>query len=246
MDFDRLTPRKFQEYGFALSPIQKQQMNGRYDFYYMTLAVSMQPGPGVRFTRLTCHLDFGPKGRREPIVHSIFPQSEWREILRMGRKMDLGLDSSLRWTAAVESPDAAAMDALPAALKGKIAAKNDLNAYITVPDYSYQLGRTEIAAYGEGNSECFWRIDKPGLQMAQTVQLGVVFKVPRGASSIELRAVAAVEPAFQWLNGNLRDVFEFLSDKIKNLLTMNNEERKGKDRLPVGDHEEWPLDLPEE
>jgi hypothetical protein len=239
----RLTPGKLEKFGVELPEIQKQQMNERFDFYYMTLSVSMQPGRGVQFSRLECHLDFKPKGKDEPIIHSIFPNSEWREVLRLGRGMELGLNGNLQWSANVPGDVLQNLPNLPASIKGQLESKNKMNAYITMPDYSYKLGQTEIAATGEGNSECFWRIDKPELKQAQTVQFNTVFKVPKGLKKIQLTGRVSVEPDFQWLTGKIRDVFEFLGDGLKKLLGAG---RSGKGRLPVGDGEQWDIELPDE
>ena len=64
----RLTPKLFADLGLELSEIYKRQMRDQFDFYYFTLTVSLQPRGGAQFTRLTCSLDFGPKGPGEPIV----------------------------------------------------------------------------------------------------------------------------------------------------------------------------------
>lgn len=240
----RLTPERLEECGIELPVIQKLQMKERFDFYFMTLPVSMQPGRGVQFTRLECLLDFGPKGQDEPIVHSIFPQGEWQEVLRLGRKMNLGLDGNLEWKAGLEFTNSALPANLPASIRGKVSNINEFKAYITIPEFSYELGKTGIAATGAGNSQCFWRIDKPELKKVQTVQFGVVFKVPRGKSVIELTGIVSVEPSFQWLTGNLKDVFDCLSERLKGLLRLKDEERRGMDRLPMGDHEKWEITLP--
>ena len=130
-------------------------MKEQFDFYYMTLPVSMQPGRGAKFSRIESALDFGPKGGDEPIVQTIFPKSEWREILRWGRQMSLGLDGDLNWKAGIDGSDIPVMEELPGQVKGNISIKETLKAFITVPNYSYELGRNDIAATGEGNSECF-------------------------------------------------------------------------------------------
>jgi hypothetical protein len=242
----RLTPEGFSQCGLELSYFQKQEMS-RYDFYYMVLPVSMQPGRGVQFTRFECKLDFGPKGEKEPLVHRIFPQSQWLTVLQLGRSMDLGLDGNLEWSAGIDQaalPGETALDNLPIPIKGKITGKNQLKAFVVLPEYVYELGRTEIAATGEGNSFCFWRIDKPDLRKAQTVRLGIVFKVPQGIGTIGLNGVAAVEPSFQWLTSNLGDMFDMLSENLKRLLGLNKDERSGKDRLPRGCFGEWTITLP--
>ena len=241
----RLTEEKFRGPGSEGDGFQKQMLN-HFDFYYMTLPVSMQPGRGVQFTRLECHLDFGPKGENEPIVHRIFPKSEWREMLQSGIDFNLGLDGKLEWTLDRENLDntPTPADNLPAGLKSKLETKNQFKVYMAVPGYRYELGRTEIAALGEGNSQCFWRIDKPQLKKIQTIPLDIVFKVPKGTTSIELTGIVSVEPDFKWLTANIKDVFDILSDKLKGLFKKEPGERKNEERFPCGDHEEWTIKLP--
>jgi len=237
----RLTEELFADIGLELSPVHKQQMQNRYNFYYMTLAISMQPGRGTQFTRVECRLDFGPKGEREPIVQSIFPNSQWKEMLNVGIDAKVGLDGNLNWNVGV---DPALQKALPANIGGQVANVNEFKAVVTFPTYSMTLGKTEIAAMGEGNSQCFWRIEKPDLQKAQTVPFGVVFKVPKGVSTVDLQALAVAEPDFRWLTSNLSDVYDRLSNSFKTLLSRKASERHGQERLLVGDHEEWTLKLP--
>ena len=129
-------------------------------------------------------------------------------------------------------------------MKANIANKGGLSAFIAAPDFKYKLGRAEIVATGEGNSECFWRIENPDLQEAQTAQFGIVFKVPKGTASIELSGLVAAEPNMNWLVANLRDVFEELSEKLQRLLGREDDDRRGPERLPIGDHEKWELLLP--
>ena len=77
----------------------------------------------------------------------------------------------------------------------------------------------------------------------QTLQFGVVFKVPKGTEQIKLTGKVLAEPDFGWLTANLRDVFECLSEKLQRILRLNKEAREGKNRLPIGDYEKWVLDL---
>jgi hypothetical protein len=242
-DLIRLTKKLFDDIGVELTEIHKQQMRDRFDFYYMTLTVSMQPGRGAQFTRVECKLDFGPKGADEPIVHTIFPKSEWRRVLSWGGGMNLALNGNLEWGAEVRVPDAVKIENLPTPIQANIANKDELKAFIAIPDYSFKLGRAEITATGKGSSECFWRIETPNLQEAQTVQFGVVFKVSKGTTSIELTGLVAAEPSMNWLVANVRNVLENLSEKLQDLLTRKDDKREGKERLPIGDHEKWIITL---
>jgi hypothetical protein len=243
-DLIKLDQALFQDAGIELSEIRKRQMREASDFYYMTLTVSLQPKRGAQFTLVECALDLGPKGSKEPIVQTLFPKSEWKEVVAIGRRMDLALDGNLDWGAGVDMSDFENLANLPTQIRARIVSKNQLKAFVALPEYSYKLGRTEIAATGEGNSECFWRIENPELQRAQTVKFGVVFKVPKDISSIELSGIVAAEPRMNWLVANLRHIFADLSEKLKDLFRKQDADRHGEERLPIGDHEKWSIELP--
>ncbi|MGB0385589.1 MAG: hypothetical protein ACPGWR_12265 [Ardenticatenaceae bacterium] len=236
----RLTPKLFEEVGVELTEIRKRQMRQQFDFYYLTLTVSLQPQRGAKFVRLECSLDFTPKGTNEPIVQTIFPTSEWKEVLNWGAGMKLGLGGDLDFHSEVNLPSTH-IKQLPGHLAAKVSTQNALKGFITIPDYSFKLGRADIVATGEGNSLCFWRIENPDLQKVQTVQFGVVFKVPKGTTSIELTGLVAAEPSINWLTAHVRNVFEYLSERMQALL--RRRERNGSERLPIGDYEKWTLAL---
>ncbi len=160
-------------------------------------------------------------------------------MLKLGANINVGLNGNLDWVAGVDIP----LKNFSTKLKAKLANNNDLKAFITIPEYSFELGRADIAATGEGNSECFWRVEKPDLKKVQTSRFGVVFKVPKGTEKISLKGMVAVEPDFNWLTSYLKYVFEALNQKFKEFLVLQDEQRKGKQRLPIGDHEKWTLRL---
>jgi hypothetical protein len=238
----KLTPELFESVKAELTDIRKAQLGSQFDFYYLTLTVSLQPKHGALFQRLECSLDFGPKGNGEPIVQTIFPTSKWREVLNWGGRMSLGLNADLSWSAGVETPTELAGLDLPANLQANIKNKNEMKSFVVVPEYTFKLGRAEIVATGEGNSRCFWRLENPELQEVQTVQFGVVFKVPKGTSSVELTGLCAAQPEVNWLVAQLRYVFEDISKKLQNLILGD---APGAQRLLIGDHERWILDLPQ-
>jgi hypothetical protein len=240
-NFIRLTPVLFEQAGVALTPIRQQQMQDQFDFYYMTVRVNMRPKPGAQFKVLCCELNFGPKGDDEPIVQAIFPQSEWRAVMNWGGGMSLGLDGNLEWRVGVDATKAAEIANLPGELKANVANKDELKASIVIPDYNYEVGRFDIAAYGEGGSECYWYIQEPELQQELSVQFGVVFKVPQQTETITLRGVAWVEPRMNWLVANIRDVLGDLGDRLKALLRQKDAVA---DKFSRGVAEQWTLTLP--
>jgi hypothetical protein len=242
-DLIRLTPKLFSDLDLELSEIHKRQMRDQFDFYYMTLTLSLQVRGDVQFRRVIAWLGFGPKGPGEPIVQTLFPQSLWKPVLSWGGGLKLGLDANLNWSVAV--PDGFDLQGVPAELQGKVGNENALKALIAMPDFSYELGRAEIAAAGEGNSECSWDIAQPSLAKTHNLKFGLVFKVPRGTRRVELLGQATAEPSFNWLIANVSNVFSRLNTGLQDLLGQSDDQRRGRERLPIGDHEHWSLDLPD-
>src|SRR5437660_5600006 len=77
----KLTPDLFDAVNVELQEIWRQQMESQFDFYYLTLTVSIQTGRDVEFQRLRCHLQFIPEHGSKIIVQRLFPVSSWKEIL---------------------------------------------------------------------------------------------------------------------------------------------------------------------
>lgn len=237
----RLTEDNFQSGGAKLSEIYRQQMADTHDFYSMTLTVNLRPKPGVQFRRLCCELDWSPKGEKEAIVQGMFPKNEWRTLMEWGAGMDLGLNENLDWTVGVDSSSFGEIARLPGELKGKVSSKNDLKAFVVVPDYQYQIGRSEITALGEGSSTCYWYIKDADMQKRRSLELSVLFKVPRGVEAVQLRGVVWAEPNMNWLTADLKEVFRELSDRLQSLLKSQDEAAR---KLARGLSETWDLKLP--
>ncbi len=238
----RLTKKRFDDVGVELGPITAEQLRKSHDFYYMTLTVQMRSRPGAVFKLLVTELDFGPKGPDEPIVQSIFPQNQWRDVLNFGGGLSLGLNGDLAWDVGVDPTALSAAAQLPGNVVASMSNKNDMQAFVVVPDFKFASGRFEIAAYGEGTSECFWRIDSPELQTQSTVQYGIVFKVPKGTQEVTLKGTAWAEPSMSVLTANLRDVLRDLSERFKALFRQKED---ASTQLARGTIEEWRLELPQ-
>jgi hypothetical protein len=218
-------------------------MREQFDFYYMTHTVDLRPERAARFWRLTCELDFGPKGSGEPIIQSLFPTQQWRSVMSFGVGMEVGLNGNLDWNVGVDSSQLAQLlQSLPGELKANVANKDDFKAFLAVPAYLYELGHPEILTNGEGNSTCYWRIQDQELQKIGTAKFAIVFKVPKGTESITLRGTAWAEPDINWLTADIRDVFGELSDQLKQLLRQKNNVAS---RFARGvEAEKWTLTLP--
>lgn len=238
----QLTEDTFEKSGTDLNEIYKQQMREQFDFYYMTHTVDLRPERAAKFWRLTCELDFSPKGSGEPIIQSLFPTQQWRNVMSFGVGMEVGLNGNFDWNVGVDSSQLAELlQLLPGELKANVGNKDDLKAFLAIPAYRYELGHPEILTNGEGNSNCYWRIQASELQKIGTAKFALIFKVPKGTESISLRGTAWAEPDINWLTADIRDVFGELSDQLKQLLRQKNKEAS---RFARGDAEEWTLTLP--
>ena len=214
----RLTEDTFKNSGTELNDFYKQQM-GEWDFYSMRLTVDLRPEPAAKFWRLTCELDFEPKGKGEPIVQTLFPTQQWRSLMSFGVGMEVGLNGNLDWAIGVDSSELdRLLELLPEELQANVSSKNDFKTFMAITGYRYELGRPEILTNGEGNSTCYWRIQDNQLQKIGTAKFGIVFKVPKGTASIRLLGTAWAEPDLNWITGDIRDVFGDLSDRLKQLL----------------------------
>jgi hypothetical protein len=237
----RLTENTFTDSGIELHSIYKQQMQEQFDFYYMTQTVALRPQRGARFWRLTCELDFRPKGSNEPIIVSLFPTQKWHSVINFGVGMDVGLNGNLNWDIGVDSSKLAALWAsIPEDLKANVASKNNFKAFLTIPAYEYALGNSEILTNGEGLSTGYWRIQDRELQKIGTAKFGIVFKVPKGTESIILEGTVWAEPDLNWLTADIRDIFANLSEHLKQLLKQRNE---AANQFARGDAEKWELNL---
>ena len=237
----RLAEDTFKNSGTELNEFYKQQMR-EWDFYYMRLTVDLRPERAAKFWRLTCELDFEPKGKREPIVQSLFPTQQWRSLMSFGVGMEVGLNGNLGWAVGVDGSELEKLlESLPGELKANVSSKDDFKAFLAIPAYQYELGRPEILTNGEGNSTCYWRIQDNELQKIGTAKFGIVFKVPKGTVSITLEGKVWAETSINWLTSDLEDVAAKLSEKFQNLLGRDEEAAS---RLARGDYKRWSLTLP--
>lgn len=238
----RLTEKTFKNSRTELKDMYKQQMREQFDFYYMTLTVDLRPERAAKFWRLTCQLDFRPKGSSEPIIQKLFPTQKWRSLMSFGVGMDVGLNGNLDWSIGVDSSQLAQLlELLPGEVKANVNNKDNFKAFLAVPAYQYELGHPEILTNGEGNSTCYWRIQDNELQKIGTAKFAIVFKVPKGTESITLEGQVWAEPSINWLTANLEDVAAKLAENFQNLLGQGNE---AVSRFARGDSERWTLILP--
>lgn len=241
-DLIHLTDEHCTVLGIELAPAWRLQM-ANSDFYFMKLGTSLWPKPGVQFSRVECSLDLNPKGASDPpIAKSIFPQAQWRDVLKFGVDLNLALGAELEWHAGLD--DMGILGQLPAGLKAKVHNRNELKGVVAA-NFSNKIVKQTIVAVGENDSKCQWRIDSPKLlHEVQRVEFLVVFQVPKATTKVDLEGLLVVEPSIKWLGTRLKDVWNALPVETREFLWPTGEKLESRPRLPVGDRETWMLDLP--
>jgi hypothetical protein len=237
----RLTPRLFSDLGIELDPIQRQQMDGRFDFYYLTLAVSPYPKRGAQFQLLECRLTFP---NEEAIIQSMFPEPRWRKVLEWGGGMKLGLNGNLEWEAGIPGHKIGELAWIEGLPQARIKDENEMTSFIAVSDYAFSAGRPEITAVGLGDTQASWRLQNPELQEGRRLEFVLVFKVPAATEQVQMLGKVIAEPKIAWLTAQIGDVFGELSATFHSIFGKRDEERTGAERLPIGAYEKWTLTLP--
>jgi hypothetical protein len=239
-----ITADQLHNSGIDLSSIQRQQLEGQYEFYFMTVTVDMRTKPGTHFSALACELNFGPEGKKAPIVQSIFPQTSWKNVMSFGGGMNLGLDANLNWKVGVDTSRLSQLVEKAPELQADLENKNDMKSFVVLRDFAYDLGRFDIAAYGKDSSECYWYIQNTDLQQTLTVKFSIVFKVPAGTKEITLHGLAWAEPTTNWLTTSLRDAIDSRLTRLHNPFSQEQIDTIERS-LARGTAENWRLALPQ-
>ncbi|MDY7003823.1 MAG: hypothetical protein SWX82_07630 [Cyanobacteriota bacterium] len=213
-----LTVEGFEAKGVELNYEIKQLMK-QFDFYSMVASIDPKTQPSVLISKLECQLDFGLQGKEEVIVHRIIPDSKWQTVLKTGVNLNLGLDANLEVGFGVDISEFTKIVNLPDydKLKANIKTQNELKTFIVLDSLNYKLGKFNLFAQGEDNSQCYWRLENPEIQDKSTVKFDIIFKVPKGLESVDLIGNVWIEPSIDWLNGELNDVISTLPSHLKNL-----------------------------
>jgi hypothetical protein len=221
------------------------ESNSTDRFYLMTVSLNLFPQPGTKFWRIHCKLDFNPNNNENrPIVKKMFPNTDWQPMLDLTLGMNLGVNGNLDWTIGIDSEEASQiLPTLPVNLQSKVESNNNFQASAKfLPGYHYQGGRFKICASPQEGDKCYWRLEESTFQQQTIINFFVIFRTADNIESIDVHGSAWAEPSIDWLYGDIKDIFQGLSDKLKNLF--KNEESMARQLARIAPEKSWKLTLP--
>lgn len=237
-----LTIEGFKAKGVELN-YEIEQLMKQYDFYSMVVSIDPKPKSNVLISKLECQLNFASKDNQNPIVHRIIPNSKWQSLINAGVNLNMGLNADLDIGVGMDASELTKIANFPDydKFKANVGTKNEFKAFWVLDNLNYNLGKFNLFAQGEDNSQCYWRLEKPEIQDKSTVKFSIIFKVPKGLKSINLIGKVWIEPNIDWLNSELKEIKKDLSSYLKNLFASK---QKAAETFAVGQQETWNIQLP--
>lgn len=180
LDIYPITEESFKQRNVQPSNDLKAKMKN-HNFYQVRIPITLFPKSGWAFTRLECWLEFCPEEENiseRPVIHEIFPEDIWTEILRFQDNINLGLNENLVFKTEIDKIEGNWQKISNKAL-AKVAVKTENQANLVIGPFSYSLRRSEVMARGRFDVECFWRLDGSKYVAEEDVLLGLVLAVPK-------------------------------------------------------------------
>jgi hypothetical protein len=203
-------------------------------FYRVEIPITLFPLSGWAFTRLEGWVEFcpgEPDVHLRPVVHDLFPDDVWAEILSFQQSLSVGVDEDLQFRAEVEELKGRWQN-LSTQAKARVCIRARAGARLVAGPFNYRFRRAEVRGRGRGGVQAFWRLDGKAHVDEEDVQLVVVLRVPRGRRA-PLHAVGALKAYhdFQlWTSDIFRDWAPHFSAALKSLLGFG---------IPVTDQRTW-------
>lgn len=229
-----LTIANFNKSGSQPS-FQLQAQLDHNNFYQVSIPITLFPKSGWAFSRLECWIEFCPgetDPHNRPIIHDIFPDDVWTEILNFQSHLEVGIDENLDFKAVVSEPDTLRWKSLSSEANAKINLQIGGGTRLLAGPYSYRIKKADIRARGRGNVECFWRLDGNRFVDEVDVKLEVILMVPKSRKHpIHVSGKLRACHDFQVLTADLfKDWRSFFDDKIKTLFDRG---------VPISTSMEW-------
>ncbi len=214
-----------------------------YEYYFMLMTTNFWAGSEPKhMTQLVIRFDFGPKGKAEPMVLTLLPDTKWRKVWGVGGSFKVDLKGDLTWAVDVPEKTLQLLDMEAKAALDQQGAVGG-GGLIEVPEFKFDYGRFEVAASGKHNSYAGWTVANPELKQQTDADFAIVFRVPKGTKEITLEGKLFYELSTAWLEGKLSNVIQTLARRLRDLI--NAFLGKPEQRKRIGQRTTWTITLPE-
>jgi len=187
----------------------------RFDFYLLTIPVTLLPKSGWAFRQLECNLCFNADAsdQQRPVAHEIFPTSEWIEVFRASQTLSVGLDENLQFKLAPSSFGGGPR--LSDAVQAQVELKSGVKSTLILGPFNYTIRRPKIVAVGKGNVWVSWRLDGEEYFEREVPRFGVVLKVPKSIRRIDVLGTLRAERDFHFFTADIRYLLKYVREKTR-------------------------------
>jgi hypothetical protein len=210
-----LNQELFQDLHLNLEPYLANLLK-HYSFFLVHIPVILSPRRGWTFKELRCIVEFNPgqEPQNRPVAYQIFPAEEWQRLFQCTAELNIGLDGNLQFK--VDPQELPSLENL--GLPAKVAAelKGGMKGRFLVGPFNYYLMQPRITAKGRDDVKVIWNLFGERQVTQSNPRLGVVLKVPREISRVDIAGVLLVYPSFRLLGEGFWHVVKVLSAAAKN------------------------------
>ncbi len=185
-----------------------------FKFYLVNVPVTLVPRPGWGFTELACTIEFnaGQPASERPVAHQVFPEEQWQNMISASQGLSIGLDENLNFKA-----DSGELTRSLPGIGGSAAASAQVKAQanIVFGPFQYNVRRPKITARGKNNVKVYWRLDGEASVDTEDQQLGVVVKVPKAVTRVDISGALNAARSFRTFTADMRYLFRYLRERTR-------------------------------
>jgi hypothetical protein len=200
-----LSIQDFDEQKITLSRELLAQMSSN-NFYQVNIPITLFPKSGWAFTRLECNIEFCPNdSKHRPIVHDLFPNDVWVDIMSLNTQLNVSLDHNLSFQPQPQTK-----------------LKLGLSGGFKAGTFSYHVRRPKILTRGRGDVSCRWRLEGKECVNDEDVILSVILAVPKTRKkSLDVVGSLTASHDFQmWSADIFKDYTQDFGKVLKPLFSM--------------------------
>jgi hypothetical protein len=197
-------------------PVRFKELTDKFTFYWLPIRVGLLPRRGWAFNRLEVKLAFNqesPAGSR-PKSWQVLPDRRFQTGLKVGTRLEVGLNENFEFSAQVAPPSA---ENASAKLKAGVDATTAAGLGLVAGPFEYRVASAKIDQNGPGMDWVFWRLDGAEFFQEDRPELVVILQVPHSTRELKIAARMQAYRYFKFLAADFRDVVKGIPEKLRAL-----------------------------